>query len=214
MIFKTKCFLALAVFGLTSMGKLAMAIDGELPSLTADFAQRDSLPQSDVPQSDWYSNPKLGSWGPHPTQYPPVKVPDGCDPVQWKRARIVAVAKKYIGLPYKHHHIPAWSPEEGPGLDCSNFTSWVYNYGLGIKFNSDIHKQSGAQAPGRLLKPDEPFAPGDLLYILKGDRSEVSHVVIWLDEGHIIDSHKGSVQVRDFVGWYKTHLDHAQRVIE
>lgn len=186
----------------------------ELPSLTDDFANRDTLPESNTPPAKWYGNPRIGTWGPHPAQYPPVQAPAGCDPVEWQRARIIAVAKKYVGLPYKHHHIPAWSPEEGPGLDCSNFTSWVYNYGLGIKFNSNIHKQSdGPNAPGRVLGKDEKFVPGDLLYILKGDRSQVSHVIIFIDDGHVIDSHKGSVQVRDFEGWYKTHLDHVRRVI-
>ncbi len=193
----------------------AFASEGELPSLTADFGYRDSLPESDLPTSKWYGNRRLNSWGPHQAIYPPVEVPAGCDPVQWKRARIVAVAKKYIGLPYKHHHIPAWSPEEGPGLDCSNFTAWVYNYGLGIKFNSDVHKQAeGRLAPGRVLNAGESFEPGDLLYILKADRSKISHVVIFIDADHIIDSHAGSVQVREFAGWYKTHLALARRVIE
>jgi NlpC/P60 family len=192
-----------------------LANGAELPSLTSDFAYRDSLPESNTPASDWYGNKRLGSWGPHPSQYPHVDVPAGCDPVEWQRARIIAVAKKYIGLPYQHHHIPAWSPEEGPGLDCSNFTSWVYNYGLGIKFISDVHKQaSGPSAPGRLLGKDEKFVPGDLLYILKADRSVVSHVAIFIDEGHVIDCHKVNVNVRDFEGWYKTNLSHARRVIE
>jgi len=187
----------------------------ELPSVTADFAYRDTLPESSTPQGDWYGNRRLGSWGPHPCQYPPVEVPAGCDPVEWERARIIAVAKKYIGLPYKHHHIPAWSPAEGPGLDCSNFTTWVYNYGLGIKFDSEIQKQAwGSSAPGRILGKDEKFAPGDLLYILKADRSKVSHVAIFVDDGHVIDAHKGNVQVRNFDGWYKRNLSHARRVIE
>jgi hypothetical protein len=187
----------------------------ELPSVTTDFAQRDMLPESNTPERDWYGNRRLGSWGPHPRQYPPAKAPAGCDPVEWERARIIAVAKKYIGLPYQHHHIPAWSPAEGPGLDCSNFTSWVYNYGLGIQFDSKIQiQESSSSAPGRLLGKDEKFAPGDLLYILKADRSRVSHVAIFVDDSHVIDAHNGSVQVRNFDGWYKWNLSHARRVIE
>lgn len=183
-------------------------------TLTADFAERDRLPESETPESAWYKG-KFGSWGPHAAHYPKVETPVGVDSVAWRRARVLATAEKYIGLPYKHHHIPAWSPSEGPGLDCSNFTSWVYNYGLGIKFNSDVHKQAeGPDAPGRRLQDGESFAPGDLLYILKQNRSEISHVVIFIDEGHIIDSHKGSVQIRPFEGWYKTHLALARRIIE
>ena len=135
---------------------------------------------------------------------------------------MLAVAQKYIGLPYRHHPVPGWAPagaadpkEAGNGLDCSNFSAWVYNYGLGIKVTSEIGKQSqGAGAPGRLLAAGEAFEPGDLLFILKSDRTCVSHVVIYLDDGHIIDSTVGGVAVREFKGWYKTHLSHARRVLE
>jgi hypothetical protein len=182
-------------------------------SLTYDFAERDRLPEIRGLRSSTVS----ARWGPRAATYPAVIVPDGCDPVKWKRLRVVAVAKRYIGLPYRHHHVPGWKPVsgEGPGLDCSNFTSWVYNYGLGIRFSSDILAQSdGVAAPGRRLKNGESFEPGDLLFILKKDRSLVSHVVIFVDNGHIVDSHGSGVQVRPFGGWYTSHFSHARRILE
>lgn len=182
-------------------------------ALTQDLGERDRLPQSQKPLSSKLS----GKWGPHAFQYPPVVVPARCDPVKWKRLRVLAVAKRYIGLPYEHHHIPGWQSIQGngPGLDCSNFTAWVYNYGLGIRFTSDIEKQSdGPKVPGRLLNSGESFEPGDLLFILKKDRSKVSHVVIYIDENHIIDSHGPGVGIRPFKGWYKSHSSHARRIIE
>lgn len=183
-------------------------------SVTRDFAERDALPETELPRHLWYKKRQTDSWGPRAAVYPPVSPPNDVDPLEWQRQRVAAVAQKYIGLPYRHHHIPAWAPEEGPGLDCSNFTSWVYNYGLGRKFNSDVHKQAeGENAPGRRLSDGEPLVMGDLLYILKRDRSKVSHVVIYLDAQRIIDSHAGSVQVRQFKGWYKSHLSHARRLI-
>ncbi len=213
--FTRPLMLAGMLAGLLSNSLVAFAATIDPNSLTADFAERDAMPESRVSKSKWYEKGRFDSWGPRAEAYPSPAIPGGCDPIQWQRARVVAVAEKYIGLPYKHHHIPAWSPEEGPGLDCSNFTSWVYNYGLGLKFNSDVHKQAdGPDAPGRRLNPGEQFVAGDLLYILKNDRSEVSHVVIFIDEGHVIDSHDGSVQVREFKGWYRTHLSHARRIIE
>jgi len=188
-------------------------------TLTADFAARDALPQSAVPVSGWSS---LKGWGPKAAVYPPVAVPPGHDPVTWKRARVIDVAKKYVGLPYRHHHVPGWEPsgvidpkQTGKGLDCSNFTAWVYNYGLGIKFTSDVGRQAeGAEAPGRVLAADEPLKPGDLLFVLKDDRTCVSHVVIYVDQDHIIDSHADGVAVRAFKGWYKTHLSHVRRILE
>jgi cell wall-associated NlpC family hydrolase len=188
-------------------------------SLTADFADRDSLPEAVVKQTDWYLKNWNNGWGPHAAAYPPVQLPSGCDATVWQRQRIIAVARKYIGLAYRHHHVPGWnppasltqSPNEGSGLDCSNFTAWVYNYGLGIRFTSEVRAQ--AEGPGRLLKSEEVFQPGDLLFIRKLDQSEVSHVVIYIDADYIIDSHDEGVQIRAFKGWYKTHLDRARRII-
>lgn len=182
-------------------------------SLTYDLAERDRFPNVlDLRTSEISSR-----WGPRAFRYPTVVIPEGCDPVKWKRLRVIAVAKRYIGLPYRHHHVPDWESGkgDGPGLDCSNFTSWVYNYGLGLKFSSDILAQSdGPSSPGRKLQSGESFEPGDLLFITKNDRSRVSHVVIFIDTGHIVDSHGLGVQVRAFEGWYKTHFSHARRIIE
>ncbi len=194
-------------------------------TLTADFAERDKRPESTLPRREWYDRDWNRGWGPFAATYPEVRVPAGCDPATWKRDRIVAVARKYIGLSYRHHHIPDWDPSEKitskanaeKGLDCSNFTSWVYNYGLGKKFTSDITDQAeGKDAPGRKLAPNEPLKPGDLMYILLEDRSKVSHVVIYVDENHIIDSHgkNGGVKEHAPVGWYKTHFAFARRIIE
>lgn len=182
-------------------------------AVTADFAERDKLPESGIAPSRWI---KMKDWGPAAAKYPAVSVPACADSVEWRRRRIIAVAEKYIGLSYRHHHIPAWHTAKiAAGLDCSNFTAWVYNYGLGIKFTSNISEQSdGPLAPGRKLGRDEKLEPGDLLYIMKKDRSRVSHVVIFVDEGHIIDSHAEGVRIREFKGWYKTHFSHARRIVE
>jgi len=193
--------------------------------LTADFPARDLLPQAVVPESQWYERNWNSGWGPRAAAYPTADVPAGCDPEGWKRARVVAAARRYLGLPYRHHHVPGWQPtaalagaeRAGAGLDCSNFSAWVYNYALGIQFTSDVQQQAnGPRAPGRVLAPDEPLAPGDLLYILRGNRADVSHVVIYVDENTVIDSRGafGGVTEHPMAGWYRTHYSHARRVIE
>lgn len=209
---------------LFALGLLALAAPGAaladaaipLSALTADFETRDRLPQSPLPRSQWYAKPGPGSWGPKAATYPPVAVPAGYDAVAWKRARVAVVARRLVGLPYRHHHIPAYDPPgQGPGLDCSNYTSWVYNYGLGLRFTSAIAAQSsGPAAPGRRLSLDEPWAVGDLLYIMARDGSRVSHVALWLGDGQLIDAHNHSVAVRPFAGWYRDSLSHVRRVIE
>lgn len=183
-------------------------------SLTADFAERDRLPQTNTPQSDWFK-PSWGQWGPLAAKYPKPIIPLDIDPIKWKRARIVSVAKKYIGLEYESKdkqrgHFPA----RGCGLDCSNFAAWVYNYGLGIQFSSDVDeianpKSSKTKNAGRALKENEPLQAGDLI-LIKG--REINHVVIYVNEYHVIDSTSGmKVDFRDIRlpenRWYtKNHI--------
>ncbi len=124
-------------------------------SLISDFEFRDKLPKTEIPKADWKTC--CGKYGPWPFVYPLAVAPVQYDKLTWLRDRVIAVAKKYIGLPYMHKHIP-----EAGGLDCSNLTSWVYNFGLGISFTSNIRKQ--AYIAGRKLAVSEKKRKGDLLY--------------------------------------------------
>lgn len=202
-------------------------------SLLQDIESRLALPQTEVPRAQWYTERELNSlWGPMPAKYPGIEkliesLPHGTDITQWQRDRVVAIAKHYIGLPYRHHHIPAWAPEKadsinrsGPGLDCSNFTSWVYNFGFGLILNGDVEKQAAMEPRAgyplprniRRIGSHESFQPGDLLYITNADRSAIAHTVIFIDNEHIIDSTDGHVAVRNFSGWYRTRLSHGLRI--
>lgn len=195
---------AIAVFlpvGLARAGNgdFAYPFSCSWPSLTADFAGRDQLPESHEPPADWYRTDAQGhyanhGWGPAADALPAPVIPQGaqCNSRTWKQERILAVAMRYIyapgnalGLQYRHHHIPGWdpttstyagAPEDNPdpdnpdgptawspgrGLDCSNFTAWVYNYGLGIKFGGDVHRQAdGTAGPmGGRIPQQGPFEP-------------------------------------------------------
>lgn len=175
-------------------------------SLTADFSMRDRLPETAHPRE---RSPGKFDWGPKPLTYPPVEIPKGVNPIQWERDRVIAIAKKYIGLPYMHRHIPMQG-----GLDCSNFTSWVYNYGFGIRFSSNTQKQ--AQEAGRRLAPNEELEPGDLLFIWNKQKNKISHVVLYVDPNTIIDStitkKQNGVALRPFKGWYKERFAWARRI--
>lgn len=173
------------------------------PAVDFDFEHRDTLPQTDTPKSQWDTE-----WGPAAKTYPELKIPDGVkDPVAFQRQRIVAAAKKYIDLPYMHKHIPA-----AGGLDCSNFTAWVYNYSMGIRFPSGIANQG--ENAGRRLEPDEKLQPGDLLFQTNVEGSAVAHSVIYLGDDKLIDADKGKVAIRGFANWYKARFSHARRIIE
>ena len=149
---------------------------------------------------------KYGSWGPPARHF---AIPDGVGSksADWKRERVIATALRYQGISYQHHHIPAWDPpadwpwkkvglgHNAPGVDCSNFTSFVYNIALGIKINSDVTKQSeltemtfadGHKAPIQRIEKPSTYAefvsvlkPGDLIFV-RNNQEEISHVIMWV----------------------------------
>jgi len=150
---------------------------------------------------------RYGAWGPPARHYPP---PEGVRErsAEWRRERVIAVALRFVGYSYQHHHIPDWNPpvdwpwlkapsgHNGKGVDCSNFTAFVYNQALGIKLNGDIkiqareHRVKGfcEQPPHELERIELPpryedfpnvLRTGDLLYLVRKN-GEAYHVVIWI----------------------------------
>jgi cell wall-associated NlpC family hydrolase len=182
--------------------------------LAAGFSQppwNNPHDESDLPHTRWYdreTEKKFGSWGPVARQYP---APAGLErrDSTWLQDRVIYTASRWIGTPYQHHHIPDWDPpahwpwkqvaygKNSRGIDCSNFSSFYYNYGLGVKLDTGIRQQGErtvVRGPGgrgqlrvQVLKPrsyDEllrEFLPGDLLYI-KNRQGKVAHVIMWLGE--------------------------------
>jgi cell wall-associated NlpC family hydrolase len=183
--------------------------------------------QSSVPAQAWYSREtrrEWGSWGPPQRRYP--EAPGWATrPVRWLQERVLRVALHYQGLSYQHHHIPAWNPPEdwpwkrvksghaGPGLDCSNFTGFVYNYALGVKMSTGIREQANMahiSGPGesgvlpvlRIEKQDydttvKQLQPADLLYI-RNKSGALAHVIMWL--GDVGVSPDGTPLVIDSTG--------------
>ncbi len=188
--------------------------------------------ESTVPFQEWYSqrvHRHWGAWGPPARHYP---APHGLaeKPLAWRRERVIATALRYQGYEYQHHHIPDWNPpanwpwkevkvgHNGKGLDCSNFSAFVYNLGFGIKPNGDVKRQSeqveipgpgeGRMTRAEVIRKPETYAElvqmlhtGDLLYI-RNKSDDVSHVVLWVgkigkspdDLPLIIDSHGDDVK--------------------
>jgi cell wall-associated NlpC family hydrolase len=187
--------------------------------------------EANVPHHLWYAHHQrhhLGSWGPGARRFLPLAGLDQ-QPLEWRRERVLAAAARFVGYGYQHHHIPDWDPpahwpwkhtcvgHNGKGVDCSNFTSFVYNQAFGIHMSSGIgqqaHEHSATAGPHqhaaihRIALPaayearQEVLRTGDLLYILGREGGHVTHVVMWV--GHvgrapsgvplILDSHGGDV---------------------
>ena len=210
-----------------------------LPELIPDLLEGergDPRFEAKIPQAEWYghSRPWVGPWGPLPRAYSPPAMAQGKSD-DWKRARMIATALRFAGYHYRHHYIPDWDPppgwhtpkpgappHDGKGFDCSNFTSFVYNQGLGIGISSDVQKQADTEA-ATIHGADKPFPvmvipkqdsaaqwaavlkPGDLLFIRPLTGNFISHVVIWIGDWGvpagqplILDSH--GEDVRDSTG--------------
>ncbi len=163
-------------------------------------------------------------WGPYAANYPwvtvPSGLPDGCGATTWKQERVLRVAQEYLGYTYQHHHIPDFNPYASrptwpasnpavlvnyptAGVDCSDFSSWNYNFGLGIVLNTAVlaqgltttpihHGAGGSAVTASAVVPTgagltyqqlcDALEPGDLLYIngTVGGVPQVTHVIMWL----------------------------------
>lgn len=206
----------------------SLQFTNSLASLTSDFATapRNSIPDEAATPAfaDWYATSAYPTdelpWGPSPALYPVPTIPDGADPVAWQQERVLAVAQSRIGTDYQHHHIPDWDPpagwpawltvslgQNGPGIDCSDFSSWNYNYGLGIRLQTGVATQAATTSlpgPGgagpavqaqALMQAtstaaqdyatfQQTLVTGDLLYIRANADSapgtDISHVIMWM----------------------------------
>jgi cell wall-associated NlpC family hydrolase len=194
-----------AAYGLVYTHPLEQLI-GDL----TDSERGDPHRESEVPHRDWYSQRerrRMGSWGPKARTYPPLPGLEA-RPLEWKRERVIATAARFIGYGYQHHHIPDWDPpadwpwqstcvgHNGKGFDCSNFTSFVYNQGFGIRVTAAVADQSNVhrafessgraielrriELPKDLAGRQEILRTGDLLYIRGREDGPVTHVVIWV----------------------------------
>ncbi len=167
--------------------------------------------ESAIPAQEWYSPKvlhKFGAWGPPARQYPAPPALERRDPA-WMQDRVIHAASFWINYPYQHHHIPDWDPpaqwpwhrvatgRNSRGIDCSNLSSFCFNYALGIKLDTAIHTQAErreVRGPGgrEILaigivgraSYDELLTrlhPADLLYI-RNEQGRLAHVILWLGQ--------------------------------
>ena len=194
--------------------------------LNGERGKAETLGQTEYP--DWYSpatKAKLGAWGPRFKWLAPPTIIAGKS-AEWQRERVLAIAARYRGYSYQHHHLPDWDPpadwpwievksgHNGKGIDCSNFTGLVYNLALGVRFSTAINKQATEQSftvsldppvkrPVQVIEKPEyddclkTLKPADLLFIAN-DEDRLAHVVLWV--GELGKSSKGGPLILDSTG--------------
>lgn len=181
------------------------------PLLDAGFDQapwNDPGAEAAEPFAIWqaqHAAARGAAWGPPARQYPAPQLPRADE--DYLRQRVLRVAARHIGLAYQHHHLPSWQPPaawpwlpvklgtNGAGLDCSNFSSFVFNYALGLKLPTGIGLQArstrlpgpGGQGCLRVERIETAgrdnlgalLQPADLLYF-RSPGGAIRHVAFWL----------------------------------
>lgn len=93
----------------------------------------------------------------------------------YKREQLVSYALQFVGGPYRYG-----GSDPRTGTDCSGFTRYVYQHGLGISLN----RSSGSQASQGTAVSASDMQPGDLLFY--GSGKGINHVAMYIGDGKIV----------------------------
>lgn len=93
----------------------------------------------------------------------------------YKREQLVSYALQFVGGPYRYG-----GSDPRTGIDCSGFTRYVYQHGLGITLNHS----SGSQASQGTAISASQMQPGDLLFY--GSGKSINHVAMYIGDGKIV----------------------------
>lgn len=101
------------------------------------------------------------------------------------RARVVADARKFLGLPY------LWAGVSGFGFDCSGFTYSVYRaYGLTLSRDADQQAVHGMPVARGALRP------GDLVFFRESANGTIGHVGMYVGSGMMINAPNTTARIR------------------
>lgn len=124
--------------------------------------------------------------------------------VSSKADKIIATAKKYIGVPYK------WGGSSPSGFDCSGFVQYVFKaHGISLNRTCETQYKHGTYVSKSSLKP------GDLVFFQNTYKAGISHIGIYIGNGQFIhaSSSKGVVISNLSSSYYVTHYYGARRVL-
>lgn len=118
-------------------------------------------------------------------------------------SKIVAEAKKYLGVPY------VWGGSNPSGFDCSGYVQYVLKQcGITVPRTTELQAQVGSY----IKKSD--LRPGDLVFLQNTYRTGISHVGIYIGNDQMIhaSSSKG-VTVSNLASSYYVEHYHSARTL-
>jgi cell wall-associated NlpC family hydrolase len=121
-------------------------------------------------------------------------------------------ARTLIGTPYSLGGLRTHPNQPNLGLDCSEYTAWVYQ-GQGVQLPWNAQQQFNVT---QRVDPDQ-LQPGDLVFFYgtnSADPDTVTHVGMYTGNGKFINSQDGGVQEVDLNSpYWQQHYYGAGRVV-
>lgn len=119
--------------------------------------------------------------------------------------KVVEIALKYLGLPYKYGGESLW------GIDCSAFVRRIWGF-----FGLELPRTSGEQFRVGQKTTSGDLKPGDLVFFHKQGRKSVSHVGIYIGDSKFVHASgiDNKVTISDLTqDYYRRCYKGARRVI-
>ncbi len=101
---------------------------------------------------------------------------------------VVITAMNFLGVPYKRG-----GNDSDSGFDCSGFTRYLYEHGLGLLLPRKVDEQANASGLAQVKRSE--LQPGDLVFFNTLKRT-FSHVGIYVGDDKFIHAPKPGGEVR------------------
>ncbi|HET6494583.1 MAG TPA: NlpC/P60 family protein [Thermoleophilia bacterium] len=163
----------------TRMRTVERGLRGEIASLLAQQAAAARAAAQRAAAQRAAAQPAVGSAGGGTGTGSPPPDPGGSG-----RSAVLAIAQRYLGIPY------VWGgASPGGGFDCSGLTMYVFaQVGVSLAHGATLQQRASTPVPLSALQP------GDLVFY--GNASFSSHVAIYFGGGRTIEAARTGTLVR------------------
>jgi len=111
---------------------------------------------------------------------------------------LISTARSIAGTPYESGGLRTHPTNPRAGLDCSEYTAWVYaQHGVTLPWNAQAQFDATTRIDASQLQP------GDLVFFQgTTDQPGITHVGMYIGNGRMINSQDGGVMEADLSTQY------------